>query len=588
VTEERVERRLAAILAADVAGYSRLTCSDEEGTLARLKALRQELIDPSIARSRGRVVKTMGDGILIEFPSAVDAVRCAIEVQRGMGARNAGLAPERRIEFRVGIHVGDVVIDGADLLGDGVNIAARLEALSETGRICISEDAWRQVQGKITAAFVDLGEKPLKNIARPIRVYRVETGEGLAEPGERPALPLPDKPSIAVLPFQNMSGDPEQEYFADGVVEDIITALSRIKWLFVIARNSSFAYKGKSPDLRQVGRELGVRYVLEGSVRKASGRVRITAQLIDATNGAHIWAERFEGSLEDIFDLQDQVTGSVIGAIEPALRDAEMHRSETKPTSSLSAYDYYLRALAAFHRSSRSDMADALMLARKAIAIDPRYAVAYGLAAWSCLRRRTHGWAEKPETERQMGAGFAVRAIECGGNDPEALFMAGLALPYLAGDMVRAIDVMERSLGINQNSAIARAGYGFLLAFCGDGARALQNFNEAMRLNPLDPEAFTYTSGIAWAHFVEGRYVEAVDWVDRALREQPRFMASLRVKMAVCGLLGRLPEASDARRIAIEVDPAITIGKCLRITPLQRPEHVSAYREGLRKAGLPE
>jgi adenylate cyclase len=337
MTEPRTERRLAAILAADVAGYSRLTGSDEEGTLARLKALRHELIDPAIANARGRVIKTMGDGILIEFQSAVDAVRCAIEVQRGMTHRNAGLVQDQRIEFRVGIHVGDVVVDGDDLLGDGVNIAARLEGIAETGGITLSEEAYRHVTGKVAASFVDLGEQNLKNIARPVRVYRVELGEGSAEQPNAPTLALPDKPSIAVLPFQNMSGDAEQDYFCDGMVEDIITGLSRIRWLFVIARNSSFTYKGKAVDVKQVGRELGVRYVLEGSVRKAANRVRITGQLIDATTGAHLWADRYDRPLDDIFAVQDEITLSVVGAIEPSLRLAEIERVKRKRPENLGA-----------------------------------------------------------------------------------------------------------------------------------------------------------------------------------------------------------------------------------------------------------
>src|SRR6266436_5546060 len=333
---ERVERRLAAILAADVAGYSRLMGADEEGTLARLKAHRRELIDPNIAEHHGRIVKTTGDGMLVEFGSVVDAVRCAVAVQQAMAERNAAEPHDRRIELRVGINLGDVIFDGDDLFGDGVNIAARLEGLAEPGGICISEDAFRQVWGKIEAEFGDIGEHSLKNIARPLRVYRVRDAGAAEKSLSAPALSLPDKPSIAVLPFQNMSGDAEQEYFADGMVEEIITALSRIRWLFVIARNSSFTYKGQAVDVKQVGRELGVRYVLEGSVRKAAGRVRITAQLIDALSGSHLWADRFDGSLEDVFDLQDKVAVSVGGVIEPALQSAEMRRSascqDTAPT----------------------------------------------------------------------------------------------------------------------------------------------------------------------------------------------------------------------------------------------------------------
>ncbi|MGE5201631.1 MAG: adenylate/guanylate cyclase domain-containing protein, partial [Acidobacteriota bacterium] len=321
---ERVERKLAAILAADVAGYSRLMGVDEEGTLARLKAHRKELIDPKIAEHRGRVVKTTGDGILIEFPSVVDAVRCAVQVQQGMEKRNADIPADKQIRFRIGINVGDIIIDGDDIHGDGVNVAARLEGITEPGGICISDDAYRQVRDKLDLGFEDRGEQQLKNIARPVRVYRVAPYKELAS--GKQTLTLPDKPSIAVLPFQNMSGDSEQDYFCDGIVEDIITGLARIRWLFVIGRNSSFAYKGKALDIRQVGRELGVRYVLEGSVRKAGTRVRITAQLIDAQTGAHLWAERYDRPLDDIFALQDEITLSVVGAIEPSLRQAEIER----------------------------------------------------------------------------------------------------------------------------------------------------------------------------------------------------------------------------------------------------------------------
>jgi TolB-like protein len=315
----RVERRLAAILAADVAGYSRLMGEDEEGTLAALKAIRRELGDPKIAEHKGRIVKTTGDGLLVEFHSVVDAVRCAVEVQRAMAERNAGAPAEKRIEFRFGIHQGDIIVENGDIFGGGVNLAARLEGLAEPGGICVSGRVHADAAGKVDVAFDDLGEQSLKNIARPLRVYRVRLGEVPAADTPAPALPLPDKPSIAVLPFQNMSGDPEQEYFADGMVEEIITALSRIRWLFVIARNSTFKYKGRAVDVKQIGRELGVRYVLEGSVRKGGSRVRITAQLIDALSGAHLWADRFDGSLEDVFELQDKVAIGVAGVIEPTL-----------------------------------------------------------------------------------------------------------------------------------------------------------------------------------------------------------------------------------------------------------------------------
>jgi adenylate cyclase len=360
---------------------------DETGTLARLKALRRELIDPQVAEHRGRIVKTTGDGILIEFPSVVEAVACAVAVQQGMAQRNAATTEERRIEFRVGINLGDVIVEDGDIHGDGVNVAARLEGLAEPGGICVSRVVRDQVRDKLDLAFEDLGEQSLKNIARPVRVYRV-----LAESGVKPAarLPLPDKPSIAVLPFQNMSGDPEQEYFADGMVEDITTAIARLPWLFVIARNSSFTYKGKSVDVKQVGRELGVRYVLEGSVRKGSNRVRITGQLIDTATGAHIWADRFDGVLDDIFELQDQVASSVAGAIEPRLRQSEIERANRKPTESLDAYDLYLRALAL--RDKHTDVDEsvpaAIALLKRALAIDPTYAPAAALVGWSRIHKR--------------------------------------------------------------------------------------------------------------------------------------------------------------------------------------------------------
>jgi len=325
-----MSRRLAAILAADVAGYSRLIEADEEGTLGRLKALRAEIIDPKIAGHRGRIVKTTGDGLLVEFSSVVDAMRCAAELQAAIAESNAPLPPDRRIDFRIGIHQGDIVAEDGDIFGDGVNVAARLEGLAEPGGICVSARVREDAAGRLDLAFEDIGEQALKNISRPVWVYRVVTAKKSAS---EPAVALPDKPSIAVLPFANMSGDPEQEYFADGMVEEIITALSRIKWLFVIARNSSFTYKGQAVDLKQVGRELGVRYVLEGSARKAAGRVRITAQLIDAFTGTHLWADRFEGLLEDVFELQDKVASSVAGVIEPALQAAETARSAGRPTT---------------------------------------------------------------------------------------------------------------------------------------------------------------------------------------------------------------------------------------------------------------
>jgi adenylate cyclase len=414
---ERVERRLAAILAADVAGYSRLIEADEEGTLGRLRVLRAKTIDPKIAAHRGRIVKTTGDGLLVEFASVVDALRCAAELQAELAEANAALSPDRRIEFRIGINMGDIVVEDGDIFGDGVNVAARLEGFAEPGGICVSARVREDTAGRLDLNFEDMGERALKNIARPVRAYRVrpnpppQAGEGSGQSawgGVERALSLPDKPSIAVLPFANLSGDPEQEYFADGMVEEIITALSRIRWLFVIARNSTFTYKGQAIDVRRVGRELGVRYVLEGSVRKAGGRVRITAQLIDATNNAHLWADRFDGSLQDVFDLQDKVASSVAGLIEPALQAAETARSINRPTNDLTAYDLYLRAYA-MALSSTSQTLEALRLVEQSIARDPHYGPALAWAAYCCHRLFLDDPTEDREAHRLEGTGLFRR-----------------------------------------------------------------------------------------------------------------------------------------------------------------------------------
>jgi len=449
-------RRLAAILAADVAGYSRLIGADEEGTLNRLRSIRTEVVNPSIVQYRGRIVKTTGDGLLVEFSSVVDALRCATEIQNAMAEGNAGVAAEERIEFRIGINVGDIVVEDGDIFGDSVNVAARLEGLADPGGICVSARVQEDAAGKLEVAFDDLGEQRLKNIARPIRVYRIRLGQHsnlTAPPVEAaPILPLPDKPSIAVLPFQNMSGDPDQEYFADGIVEEIITALSRIRWLFVIARNSSFTYKGRVIDVKQVGRELGVRYVLEGSVRKSGQRIRITGQLIDALTGTHLWADRFDGSLEDIFEFQDKVAVSVAGVIEPTLQAAEIRRSSERPTNDLTAYDLYLRAYAMFWSSARH-IPEALRLTKQAIARDPRYGPALAWAAY-CYVALLHGnRSENREADRRECIDFARRALQVAGDDPGVLTNAAYALAYFSEDIGAMMALVDRALAINPSFA---------------------------------------------------------------------------------------------------------------------------------------
>ncbi len=595
MAEARVQRRLAAILAADVAGYSRLMGEDEEGTLAALKAIRRELGDPKIKEHRGRIVKTTGDGLLVEFASVVDAVRCAVEVQREMALRNASVPATRRIEFRMGINLGDIIIDEHDIYGDGVNVAARLEALAQPGGVLVSRTVRDHVRDKLGFAFEDMGEQRVKNIARPIRVHRIRLAEEAGVPSVRPhpatatPLALPEKPSIAVLPFENMSGDREQEYFADGVVEDVITALSRLAWLFVIARNSSFTYKGKAVDVKQVGRELGVRYVLEGSVRKAGSRVRITGQLIDTSTGAHIWADRIDGGLEDIFELQDEVTSKVVGAIEPKLRLSEIARAARKPTDSLDAYDLFLRALAEGHKMTLDGNRAAIRLLQRALAIDPFYAPAAGLAGWGYCMQRVQGWISLTETEVADGVRLAKVAIETGQDDPDALWMAGVAVWLLAGEFATAASVIDRALALNSNSAQAWMASGWVQTILNRPQPAIEALHRAMRLSPLDPLGYMFKAALAFAHTVAGHYEEALEWVDQSLREQEKFVPSIRYRAALCGHLGRVEEGREWLRRLLDVRPGLTIARYMRETSTYQPPEIRAiFADGFRKAGLPE
>jgi TolB-like protein/class 3 adenylate cyclase len=583
MAEARVERRLAAILAADVAGYSRLMGIDEEGTLASLKAHRRDLVDPKIAEHRGRIVKTTGDGALVEFGSAVDAVRCAMEIQRVMAERNVSMPEDHRIEFRIGINVGDIIVDSGDIYGDGVNIAARVEALASPGAICLSDNAYQQIKGKLVVDVSDMGEQQLKNITQPIRVYRVRLDEKIA--GATPA--LPDKPSIAVLPFNNMSGDPEQEYFADGMVEDIITALSRFRHLFVIARNSSFTYKGRAVDIKQVGRELGVRYVLEGSVRKSANRVRITGQLIDALTGSHLWADRFDGDLEDIFDLQDRITSSVVGAIAPKLEQAEIERAHRKPTENLDAYDYYLRGMTNFYQMTKEAQSEALRLFHKAIEIDPNFAAAHGMAAWCYAQRKSNGWMTDRLRETADTARLARRAVELGKEDALALSSGGFALAYVADDLDGPAFV-ERALLLNPNLASAWYLSGRAKVWLGEPEVAIEHLAKAMRLSPLDPLMFGLQHTTGLAHFLAGRYEEALIWESKALRERPGLLPALRLVTASNALAGKLEEAKKALARLLELDPTLRISNLRDYSMVHRPEDFAKYADGLRKAGLPE
>jgi adenylate cyclase len=581
---ERVERRLAAVLAADVAGYSRLMGEDEEGTHAALTALRRELTDPKIAAHRGRVVKGTGDGFLAEFASVVDAVRSAVELQRAMALRNDSLPRERHIEFRIGINLGDIIIEDDDIYGDGVNVAARLEALAEPGGICVSRVVRDQVRDKLDLVFVDMGEQQVKNIARPVRVYRIATGQ---EPRPRPPLTAPDKPSLAVLPFQNMSDDINQDYFVDGIVEEITTAISRLPWLFVIARNSSFTYKGKAVDVKQVARELGVRYVLEGSLRKSVSRVRITGQLIDAATSAHIWADRFDGAMDDIFELQDQVASSVVGAIEPRLRLSEIERAARKPTESLDAYDLYLRALAEVHKHSEDGMRGALALLKRALILDPGYAPAAAMIGFCRTIQKGRGWGPLSDSEIAEGLNLARQALETGKDDPDVLWMAGDAISVLGRDHATAAVVIDRALKLNPNSANAWMAKGWMECNENHPRPAIDSLERAIQLSPLDPLNYFFTGGLAFAYLLAGQYQEAAEWADRCFREQPRYTFALRVKMVACAYLGRVEEARSAVTRLLELYPKLTIASW-RVSTVFSAQIWAIFEEGLRKAGLPE
>jgi TolB-like protein/class 3 adenylate cyclase len=585
-----LERRLAAILSADVTGYTALMGADEAGTLQRLTELRREFLEPLIDRHHGRIFKLMGDGLLVEFASVVDAVACALAWQDGVTEREAPAEENKRLRFRIGINLGDVIVEGGDIHGDGVNIAARLEGLAEPGGICLSDDAYRQARGKTQAVFENLGDQVLRNVAEPVRVYRI-AGEGAgandAEPANEP-LPLPDKPSIAVLPFDNLSGDPEQEYFADGMVEEIITALSHVRWLFVIARNSSFTYKGRAVDVKQVGRQLGVRYVLEGSVRKAGDRVRISGQLIDASTGAHLWADRFDGALEDVFDLQDQVTASVVGAIAPRLEQAEIERAKRKPSESLDAYDYYLRGLAAVHQWKKEANEEALSLFSRAIELDPNFASAYGMAARCYSMRKASGWMADPLEEIARTKVLARRAAELGKDNAIALCTAGIGLAFVAGELDDGDELIKQALALDPNLAWAWLFSGWVKIYLGDPQTAIERVERAMRLSPHEPHVFGMQSAIALAHLFLGHYAEALSWAQKALRTPTHHLLAACVAAASAGLMGETDQADKSMTELRHRDPNLRVSGIKFLFPIQRPEDLATFEHGLRRAGLPD
>jgi adenylate cyclase len=581
MAEARVERRLAAILAADVAGYSRLMGVDEEGTLAALKTCRRELVDPKIAEHRGRIVKTTGDGVLVEFASAVDAVRCAIEIQCALAERNADIPEDRRIEFRIGINVGDIIIDEGDIYGDGVNIAARVEPLASPGAICISDNAYQQIKGKLAVDVSDMGEQQLKNIAQPIRTYGIR----LDAAASRPALALSDKPSIAVLPFTNMSGDPEQEYFADGMVEDIITGLSRIKWLAVISRNSSFTYKGRAVDVKQVGRDLGIRYVLEGSVRKSANRVRITAQLIDATTDAHLWAGKYDRSLEDIFSIQDEITMCVIGAIEPSLRKAEIDRVKRQRPNNLDAYDLVLRALPLLPAEMPNNAAIAIPMLEDALKLEPNYAAAHAFLGWCFFVR--YARLEQREEDRIAAIKHARAAIGHGNDDAMALAVAAFVIALGEHDTATALKIFDRALEYSNSNVFALSGSAITLAWMGKSELAVERAQRALQLSPLDPLNWRSNHALAIAYFHTRRYGDAADGARSAVDSNPSFSVARAVLTAALMRLGRVVEAKAMAQTVVECQPSFTIHG-YSLTGTLDPTVFGPFAEAWREAGLPE
>ncbi len=596
MTGERVTRRLAAILAADAVGYSRLMGRDENGTLARFKGHLTERLEPTLVRHGGRLVKLTGDGALVEFTSALGALGAAIEFQQAMAEVNRDQPTDAAIVFRIGVHLGDLIVEDDDIYGDGVNIVVRLEGQAPPGGIVVSRTVHEAVAGRLKATFEDLGSLALKNIERPIEAFRVawESADWTvsertttANPMPTDGPPLPDKPSIAVLPFQNMSGDPEQEYFVDGLVEEIITGLSHSKALFVIARNSSFTYKGRAVDVRQVGRELGVRYVLEGSVRKADNRLRITGQLIEAANGVHLWADRFDGDVADIFELQDQITTQVIGAIAPRLELAEIERARRK-TTNLDAYDYYLRAWAAIYRYSREGSDEALALLEKAIALDPEFALAYATEAVCYFIRRAFSWSVDPAHEAAEAARTARRAMELDSSDARILTFYAQTLIYNVGRLDEAVSCFDRALRADPNYANAWMWRGNTRSYLGDAERAIEDLQQALRLSPLDSTIWIAQTGMANAHFLRGRYEEALSWVSMALRQRPNSLSALRVSIAANALAGHLDMARQLVGRYRELDPDARLTKMREWWWFRGGEDVEKYLEGFRLAGMPE
>jgi adenylate cyclase len=582
MANERIQRRLATILAADVVGYSALMERAEEATYAEVGRLKREVIEPRLVQYHGRLIKTTGDGMLAEFASPIAAVRCAVEIQDYLSSMPDAL------ELRIGLNLGDVIVqEDGDVYGEGINMAARLEGIADPGGILISSKVHGEVEGKLDLSFEDRGERQLKNISKPVRAYAIRARTYSSAPvmNRGKPLPLPDKPSIAVLPFQNMSGDPEQEYFADGIVEDIITALSRFKSLFVIARNSSFTYKARLVDTKQVGRELGVRYVLEGSVRKVAGRVRITGQLIEASTGVHLWADKFDGELRDIFDLQDNVTSSVVATIAPAIERAETARAKSKPTDRLDSYDLFLRGMAASYRGRTASKA--LEFFHEAIELDEEFAAAYAMVAYVALVEQAVSGSPLSEQRREQAVRFAERAARLGHDDAFVLARSAHVLSYLGRKYDRAALLVEQAVTLNTNFAAAWHSRGWVAVVSDLPERAIESFQQMTRLSPLDPLIVGALYGSAFAYFLASRYEEGLEAATRAVQMAANVL-SLAAVVVNAVTLGRRVEAADAAAHLLRVDPTFRIGHVDYVFPMRSLVSRTRIARALRESGLPE
>jgi len=579
--QNTLQRKLTAIVSADVKGYSRLMGEDEDGTVRTLAACR-EVISGFIRKNRGRVVDSPGDNMLAEFGSVVDAVRCAVEIQEALRARNIGLPGNRRMEFRIGINLGDVIVEGDKLYGDGVNIAARVEGLAEGGGICISGTVYDQVENKLDLQYEHLGEQTVKNIKKPVRVYRVRMGSDEAVPTAGGDLKAPDKASIAVLPFVNISGDAEQEYFSDGITEDLITDLSKISGLFVIARNSVFTYKGRAVKVEDVGRELGVRNVLEGSVRKAGERVRITAQLVDAETGGHVWAERYDRDLRDIFALQDEVTQKIVAALAVKLTEGEKDSLTSKSTDNVSAYDYFLRGLDYYNRPTKEANAEAREMFQRAIDQDPEYALAYAKSAWTDLTDWSMAWSRNPRSlERAFE--LARKAVSMDDSLPEAHGVLGYVHLWRK-EHGEATAELEKTLALDPNNADGHAGLGEMLVWVGRSDEGIELVKRAMRLNPHYP--IWYLGALGLAYGLTGRYEEAFEILERAARRNPDFLPPHILLALLYSETGREEEGRAEVAEILRISPDYSLDMMRETTPIQDPELLQKVLDALRKAGL--